>query len=245
MAYKSLYHFQKLSIQNKLVSVHLYVVYPIFHTLADFLTLYSFSNKEVKLFHQNCWSCITLYLSLKCNYLIAEFQINKRLKALRTNNFLFLPWKNPLSILYVFLWEIDFRKELRSLPRCRGNLFIILQVMVLDTWICLLLIKMFFSCKTLFTVTLVLLEVCVLLFYVLSTAVHNYFKTLFWVYNFKMKSITRSLVIFKKPRKMTNDFFNHYILVGMFQWTSSECLTTVTITVLMSEAYLETCKNLR
>ena len=30
---------------------------------------------------------------------------------------------------------------------------------------------------------------------------------------------------------MTNDFFNHYIFVCTFQWTSSECLTNVTITV--------------
>ena len=28
--------------------------------------------------------------------------------------------------------------------------------------------------------------------------------------NFIIKSITRSLIIFKKPRKMTNDFFNDY-----------------------------------
>ena len=48
---------------------------------------------------------------------------------------------------------------------------------------------------------------------------------------FIIKSITRSLIIFKKPRKMTNDFFNHYIFVRTFQWTSSECLTNVTITV--------------
>ena len=76
-----------------------------------------------------------------------------------------------------------------------------------------------------------------------------------------IKSITRSLIIFKKPRKMTNDFFNHYIFVCMFQWTSSEHLTSITITVkvaiatykiyycengkqkLMSEAYLETYKH--
>ena len=30
---------------------------------------------------------------------------------------------------------------------------------------------------------------------------------------------------------MTNDFFNHYIFVCTFQWTSSECLTNGTITV--------------
>ena len=78
---------------------------------------------------------------------------------------------------------------------------------------------------------------------------------------FITKSITRSLIIFKKPRKMTNDFFNHYIFVRTFQWTSSECLNNVTITVkvamvtyihcknglqnLTSEAYLEAYKHLR
>ena len=41
--------------------------------------------------------------------------------------------------------------------------------------------------------------------------------------NFIIKSITRSLIIFKKLRKMTNDFFNHYVFVRTFQWTSSEC----------------------
>ena len=46
-----------------------------------------------------------------------------------------------------------------------------------------------------------------------------------------LKSITRSLIIFKKPKKITNDFFNHYIFVRTFQWTSSECLTNVTIAV--------------
>ena len=46
-----------------------------------------------------------------------------------------------------------------------------------------------------------------------------------------IKSITRILIIFKKPRKMANDFFNHYIFVHMFWWTSSECLTDFTITV--------------
>ena len=30
---------------------------------------------------------------------------------------------------------------------------------------------------------------------------------------------------------MTNDFFNHYIFVYTFQWTSSERLTNVTITI--------------
>ena len=44
------------------------------------------------------------------------------------------------------------------------------------------------------------------------------------------KSITRSLITFKKPRKITNDFFDHYIFVRTFQWTLSECLNNVTIT---------------
>ena len=48
---------------------------------------------------------------------------------------------------------------------------------------------------------------------------------------FIIKSITRSLIIFKKPRKVTNDVFNHYMFVHTFQWTSSECLTNFTITV--------------
>ena len=34
-----------------------------------------------------------------------------------------------------------------------------------------------------------------------------------------IKSITRSLIIFKKSRKMTNDFFNNCILIHTFQWT--------------------------
>ena len=50
-------------------------------------------------------------------------------------------------------------------------------------------------------------------------------KKLKWVINI------RNLIIFKKPRNMTNDFFNHYIFVHTFQWTSSECLTNVTINV--------------
>ena len=54
-------------------------------------------------------------------------------------------------------------------------------------------------------------------------------KKLFQENNFIIKSITRTF--FKKPRKMTNDFLNHYIFVHMFQWTSSECLTNVTVTV--------------
>ena len=56
-------------------------------------------------------------------------------------------------------------------------------------------------------------------------------KILLRAYNFIIKSITASLIIFKKPRKMAKDFFNHYVFVRTFQWTSSECLTNVTITV--------------
>ena len=56
-------------------------------------------------------------------------------------------------------------------------------------------------------------------------------KILFRAYNFIIKSITGSLIIFKKLRKMTNDFFNQYIFVPTFQWTSSERLTNVTIRV--------------
>ena len=56
-------------------------------------------------------------------------------------------------------------------------------------------------------------------------------KIFFRAYNFIIKSITRSLILFKKPRKMTNNLFNNYILVHTFQCTSSECLTNVTITV--------------
>ena len=60
---------------------------------------------------------------------------------------------------------------------------------------------------------------------------------------FKVKSITRSLIIFKKPRKMTNDFFNHYIFVRTFQWTSSECLTNITITVKVAMVTYRHCEN--
>ena len=37
---------------------------------------------------------------------------------------------------------------------------------------------------------------------------------------------------------MTNDFYNHYIVVGTFQSTSSECLTNVTIRVKFATASL-------
>ena len=42
---------------------------------------------------------------------------------------------------------------------------------------------------------------------------------------------------------MTNDFFNHYIFVRTFQWTSSECLTNVTITVKVSMVTYIHCEN--
>ena len=36
------------------------------------------------------------------------------------------------------------------------------------------------------------------------------------------ESITKSLIICKRPRKMTNNFFNNCMFVHTFQWTSSE-----------------------
>ena len=42
--------------------------------------------------------------------------------------------------------------------------------------------------------------------------------------------MTGRLIIFKKLRKMTNDFFDNYIFVHTFQWTSSKCYNNVTIT---------------
>ena len=60
---------------------------------------------------------------------------------------------------------------------------------------------------------------------------------------FIIKSIIRSLIIFKKPRKMTNDFFNNYIFVHTFQWTSSECLINVTVTVKVAMVTYRHCKK--
>ena len=54
--------------------------------------------------------------------------------------------------------------------------------------------------------------------------------------SFIIKRITKSLIIFKKPRKITKDFFNDYIFVYTFQWTSSECFINVTITVKITMA---------
>ena len=57
------------------------------------------------------------------------------------------------------------------------------------------------------------------------------FEILFQAYNLIIKSATRSLIIFQKLRKMTNDFFNNYIFVRTFQRAALEYLTNVTITV--------------
>ena len=63
------------------------------------------------------------------------------------------------------------------------------------------------------------------------------------IFYFIIKSITKSLIIFKKLRKMTNDFFNHYIVIRTFQWTSSEFLTNVTITVNTAMVTYIHCEN--
>ena len=68
-------------------------------------------------------------------------------------------------------------------------------------------------------------------------------KILFRAYNFIIKSISRSLIIFKKPRKMINDFFSHNIFVRTFQWTSSECQINVTITVKIAMVTYIHCEN--
>ena len=60
---------------------------------------------------------------------------------------------------------------------------------------------------------------------------------------FIIKGITRRLINFKKPRMMINDFFNHYIFIRTFQWTSSECLTKVTITVKVAVVTYIHCEN--
>ena len=57
------------------------------------------------------------------------------------------------------------------------------------------------------------------------------FEILFQAYNLIIKSVTRSLIIFKKLRKMINDFFNNYIFVRTFQRAALVYLTNVTITV--------------
>ena len=54
------------------------------------------------------------------------------------------------------------------------------------------------------------------------------FLNFIWGIQLNKKSITRSLIIFKKLRKMTNDFFNNYIFVRKFQWTSSEFIFNFT-----------------
>ena len=58
-----------------------------------------------------------------------------------------------------------------------------------------------------------------------------------------MKSIIRSLIIFKKSRKITNDFFNYYIFAHTFQWTSSKCLINVAMTVKIAMVTFIHCEN--
>ena len=58
-----------------------------------------------------------------------------------------------------------------------------------------------------------------------------------------IKSISRSLIIPKKPRKMTNDFFNSYVFVHTVQWTSSVCLTNGTVTVKVAMVTYIHCKK--
>ena len=70
-----------------------------------------------------------------------------------------------------------------------------------------------------------------------------FFLIFFRAYKFIIKSITRNLIIFKKARKMTNDFFNSYIFVHTFQWTSSECLTNATVTVKVAMVTYIHCKK--
>ena len=48
---------------------------------------------------------------------------------------------------------------------------------------------------------------------------------------------------YKKSRKMTNDFFNHNIFDPTFQWSSSECLTNVTIRVKLAMVTYIHCEN--
>ena len=51
------------------------------------------------------------------------------------------------------------------------------------------------------------------------------------------------LLIFEKPRKMPNDFFNHYIYACTFQWASLECLTNVTIAAKVALVTYIHCEN--
>ena len=48
---------------------------------------------------------------------------------------------------------------------------------------------------------------------------------------------------FKKPRKMTNDFFSHYIFICTFRQTSLECLINVTIMVKVAMVTYIHCEN--
>ena len=85
-------------------------------------------------------------------------------------------------------------------------------------------------------------SICVLP--LLTFIVSLYLKILFRAFNFIIKSIIRNLIIFKKPRKMTNGFFNNHIFVHTFQWTSSQCLINVTITVKVAMVTYIHCENL-
>ena len=65
------------------------------------------------------------------------------------------------------------------------------------------------------------------------------FKIMFWIYN---KNYHQKLNNFKKPNKMSNDFFNNYIFVRTFQWTSSKCYNNVTITAKVALVTYIQCK---
>ena len=69
------------------------------------------------------------------------------------------------------------------------------------------------------------------------------FENIIWGIQLYQKSITRSLIIFKKSRKMTNDFSNNYIFVHAFQWTSSECYNNVTTMVKVDMVTYIECKK--
>ena len=66
---------------------------------------------------------------------------------------------------------------------------------------------------------------------------------LFQAFNFLTKSITRSLITLKKPRKMTNYFFNNYICVDKFQWASPKFLIKITIAVKVAMVTYVQCKK--
>ena len=61
---------------------------------------------------------------------------------------------------------------------------------------------------------------------------------------FYKKSITRSLIIFKKLRKMTSDFFNNYIFVHTVQWTSSEIFFNFRFSIRKSQSKQKLTKKI-